>query len=629
MDGCPSDRIEHVVVLMLENRSFDHLLGDLPIGPDGSPLTPSASNPSPCGSDVESFAAPSHLSGVDPPHSFELVEMQIGSSDGAAMNGFVQAYFCKAAGEEPKAIFHWLRTLIAGIVLIAALIVPGALLREWLRHDSNALGAAAAVTIAMGAVGQWPDPVLGPRLRRRSRQIAAGAAVVIVVLAAIASVSWRFPLVPAVTAGVLFGALSVATYGVKRKLESDAPLTADPCEAARMAMARFQKDQMRVLPVLAREFALCTRWFSSVPGETWPNRNFVHAGTSDGHVAIEIGFYKSRTVFDLLDQRYPNDIDGRNWRIYFDGGVPQVAAFRELWRGDRAGNWHLFRDAQEGFVQAVSGDDLPRYTFIEPKHFGIGTNSHHPGNNTLEKGRLNGCGPVVDWDCSDFGRGEQLVAEIYEALRSKPAVFDKTLFIITYDEHGGFHDSVPPVGVDAPRRWSLSLTQRLRQWFVERAGGDFDFTTSGVRVPAIVVSPWVKQGTLDETQFDHASVIATIRDVFDLPARTEYERAAQPVSHLVCELDRPRGPDSLPSLSRHVSADATFAVEEVFVPEPVDGFPAELMDLAREIERELAEAGVKMSILDDDPRLIGDPQQRAVLLLASHAIQARHLKPRR
>lgn len=72
-----------------------------------------------------------------------------------------------------------------------------------------------------------------------------------------------------------------------------------------------------VLATLALEFAVCQRWFSSVPGETWPNRNFAHAATSDSTVNIELGFYWDPTIFELIAKR------GASWHIYFDG-PPQV-----------------------------------------------------------------------------------------------------------------------------------------------------------------------------------------------------------------------------------------------------------------------------------------------------------------
>ena len=103
-------------------------------------------------------------------------------------------------------------------------------------------------------------------------------------------------------------------------------------------------------------------WHASVPGETWPNRNFLHAGTSDGTVEIEPGFYESPTIFEQLEEA------GHTWRIYFDAGIPHVWVFKNLWdEHERWANWFLFdgvSDLDPGFEAHVAAGDLP-YSFIE------------------------------------------------------------------------------------------------------------------------------------------------------------------------------------------------------------------------------------------------------------------------
>ncbi|MCA1702795.1 MAG: hypothetical protein LC808_05800, partial [Actinobacteria bacterium] len=80
---------------------------------------------------------------------------------------------------------------------------------------------------------------------------------------------------------------------------------------------------------LAKEFGICRRWFSSVPGETWPNRNFAHAATSDNTVNIELGVYTDPTIFELLEKASGGLGGRRAWRVYHDGPA-QVMAFRKL-----------------------------------------------------------------------------------------------------------------------------------------------------------------------------------------------------------------------------------------------------------------------------------------------------------
>ena len=116
--------------------------------------------------------------------------------------------------------------------------------------------------------------------------------------------------------------------------------------------------QVPVLSRLALEFAVCDRWFCSVPGETWPNRNYLHAATSDGETDIEIRDYTNRTIFELLEDH------GATWRIYHDD-TPQVWAFSRLWdTPDRHRNWYPSAE----FAAHVADGDLPSYSFIEPNH---------------------------------------------------------------------------------------------------------------------------------------------------------------------------------------------------------------------------------------------------------------------
>src|SRR5664279_152024 len=130
-------------------------------------------------------------------------------------------------------------------------------------------------------------------------------------------------------------------------------------------------DPEKVCPAiatLAKEFAVCTSWFSSVPGETWPNRNFAHAATSDDSVDIELGFFYDRTIFEQLTKGHVE------WRVYYDG-PPELWAFRKLWhrrtlldfilgRAAHIGNWFT----QDQFPAHVQAGNLPPYTFIEPAH---------------------------------------------------------------------------------------------------------------------------------------------------------------------------------------------------------------------------------------------------------------------
>ncbi|MDB5065745.1 MAG: hypothetical protein JWM18_2179, partial [Chloroflexi bacterium] len=314
--------------------------------------------------------------------------------------------------------------------------------------------------------------------------------------------------------------------------------------------------QVPVLSRLALEFAVCTRWFCSVPGETWPNRNFLHAATSDGETNIELRPYTNPTIFELLEK------NGRTWRIYHDD-TPQVWAFPRLWdTADRHANWFPFA----AFARHVAAGDLPAYSFIEPNHrppvhsldhdpiVGVPdvSNNQHPENNVVEDAAYD---TYVAAE-SDFDRGDRLIATVYEALRRNPEVFERSLLLVTYDEHGGFYDHVPPP-VDVPNPGAApNLAARLLHALWHRRSAAFDFTMLGPRVPTVVISPYVPAHTVHAQVHDHASVPATLRALFAPQAAplTARDGWAAPF-HSVLTLTEPRSSD-LPDLSDYVTPGA-------------------------------------------------------------------------
>lgn len=241
---------------------------------------------------------------------------------------------------------------------------------------------------------------------------------------------------------------------------------------------------VNVLSKLAKSFALCDHWHSSVPGETWPNRNFAHAATSNGQVNIKVGFYPNPTVYELLSDAH------HSWTIYHDGPA-QSWAFPALWTG-RVGRGEF--QPMSDFYRAVDENRLPSYSFIEPRHYALlkgYTNNQHPSENSR--------------DPSNFYAGEKLICDIYSALIAKEEVWKKCLFVITYDEHGGLYDHVyPPID---PTRFT-----------VNEQHPQFDFSMLGIRVPAVLVSPYISAGTVDSTQYDHTSIIRSLRELFGITA---------------------------------------------------------------------------------------------------------------
>jgi phospholipase C len=251
-------------------------------------------------------------------------------------------------------------------------------------------------------------------------------------------------------------------------------------------MAYFPLDGLPALHKLAREFRVCDRWFSSVPGSTWPNRLFFHSGTSLGRASTPQG------IFDLSRHRYDQDTlydrlnaRGIAWKIYF-GDFPQSMLLEHQWRPQNARRYRpmvdFYRDA------AGPAHQFPSFCFIEPRYFAPKQNDDHPPHDVMG--------------------AQRLIADVYNAVRANAELWESTLLVVLYDEHGGFYDHVPPPATVPP----------------DEHREEYTFDRLGVRVPAVLVSPWVERG-VDHTVFDHTSFLKYLIDKWELKGLGE--RAAR------------------------------------------------------------------------------------------------------
>lgn len=240
-------------------------------------------------------------------------------------------------------------------------------------------------------------------------------------------------------------------------------------------MAYFNRGDLPVLHALAENFLVCDHWFSSVPGPTWPNRFFVHSGTSLGHVDMPSGFfhpalhlYDQPTVYQRLSEK------NISWRIYY-GDVPQSLLMIEQLK------YPTNYRRMERFAADVRGpaSDFPPYVFIEPCYFGASQNDQHPP--------------------TDVALGEALIAQVYNEIRANEELWASTLFVLLYDEHGGFYDHVAPPPTIAP----------------DNNTKQFGFDQLGIRVPALLISPWVNPGVLS-TKLEHTSLLKYATDKWEL-----------------------------------------------------------------------------------------------------------------
>ncbi|MEA2791803.1 MAG: phospholipase [Acetobacteraceae bacterium] len=266
----------------------------------------------------------------------------------------------------------------------------------------------------------------------------------------------------------------------------------DPPPDPASVMHYFTPDQVPVISQLARAFGVSDRWHASAPCQTWPNRFFAHCATANGYVNNSTPTthfpYTMQTVFNRLESvKQP-------WRVYFHD-IPQSMTLARLWDNALTN----FRYFEEDFARDAANGKLPAYTFIEPRYFtdtiiGKVPNDQHPPHNVAH--------------------GEALIAEVYNAIRNGPG-WQNTLLIITYDEHGGCYDHVVPPAAISPD---------------DKAPDGFDFGYFGVRVPAVIISPYIPAGSIirppELTPFDHTSISATLGKLFNFPPLTKRDAAA-------------------------------------------------------------------------------------------------------
>jgi len=247
---------------------------------------------------------------------------------------------------------------------------------------------------------------------------------------------------------------------------------------AHRIMRCFAPDKVPVLVQLARQFAVCDRWFSSVPGPTFPNRAFIHGATSIGRVDMGIDWLgMSKTIYELLAE---NSVDSR---IYYHDST-MAMTFKGLMNQKRYFNFF------EDFLSDCKKDRLPAYSFIEPRF----ANGQDPATNSF----VSASDQHPDHNVE---QGEILIRDVFNAVWNGPAR-NSTLLVIVYDEHGGLYDHVPPPAAVNPDNKNFAGSPNV----LDPA---FDFTRLGVRVPAVLISPYIEKGTIDHTTYDHSSIIAT------------------------------------------------------------------------------------------------------------------------
>jgi len=257
-------------------------------------------------------------------------------------------------------------------------------------------------------------------------------------------------------------------------------------------MGYHDRSQIPLYYWFADNFAICDHWHASVLGPTWPNRFYLHATTSKGK-KDNTPFYTGApdTIWDALDAK---GITAKNY------AAGAVSWYTGGFAGKLIGGKNPSAKIDAFFDDAKNGK-LPQFSIIDPD---FQASDDHPDHN--------------------IQRGQAFVASIYKALAESP-LWSKTLFILTYDEHGGFFDHVPPPPTtDATK----------------------DFNQLGFRVPAFVIGPMVKKGYVCKTTLEHSSVAATLKTKFDIKDLTTRMAATSDITDCI-DAKKVKTPDLPPA----------------------------------------------------------------------------------
>ncbi|HWU87475.1 MAG TPA: alkaline phosphatase family protein [Kofleriaceae bacterium] len=292
---------------------------------------------------------------------------------------------------------------------------------------------------------------------------------------------------------------------------------------AKEPMQYLTRAQIPVTWALADAYTTCDRWFASVMGPTFPNRSYWHTGTSfglDNNTAILARFsdgLPGPSIYNRLDDA------AVDWAFYYGsyavaGLLGKQGPYQlDLGPDDGTGRLRRFGDPQFGtgqFFRDAAAGKLPTVVYIDPT---FDQNDDHPPVH-----------PIL---------AQQLIASIYIALAKSPQ-WKNTLFVITYDEHGGFFDHVSP-----PQTTDDTLAKY----------GVPGFQQLGFRVPALVMGPYAKQGYVSSVQYDHTSALKHLQSTFGLESLTPRVDAANDLSDCI-DMERlargePAAPIELPEIN--------------------------------------------------------------------------------
>jgi phospholipase C len=364
----------------------------------------------------------------------------------------------------------------------------------------------------------------------------------------------RFPNDPAHNAFAVRDQMGRSMDGFVRSFQREHPKDPYP----QSVLGYLTRKEQPITYALADNFVVCDRWFSPVPANTIPNRMYSVAGHSMGLTSNPKGtsFFGVEgldTIFDHLP-RHDGITSGHGWRLY-----AQALSVLHMFKFPGTELQH-----QEGigtFVQHAREDRLPKLSWLEPRYswaFVLGEpNDDHPPSDVLQ--------------------GQRLIRTVVQALFDNPKVWAKSLFILTYDEHGGFYDHVLPPKIAADER---PANARFKDGFGRR----------GPRVPAILVSPFTQVRRAYHETMDHCSILKFLESWLDVSmdqgrVRSSYIKSV--ADAIPASIPAVAGPPRLPALEAGPPMASKSISAKAGVPTPALAMSDEMVQLYRDRMEEL------------------------------------------
>jgi phospholipase C len=285
-------------------------------------------------------------------------------------------------------------------------------------------------------------------------------------------------------------------------------------------MGIYEPDQVPIISTLCQSFTCCDNFYASIPGPTAPNRVFMHTGTSKGY---DGGDYadppvNATSIYEILAK------NNYTWQIHFQDftsahGIHPLNTYVD----------NIIEDLDlQKFFFSVDAGTLPDYTFLVPLL--------SPTDDLY---------PTTEHPSYDLRWGEDLIKRVYERLRNSQ-YWNELLFVLTYDEHGGFWDKKPPpIAVDPEMGGSSSTPY------------EFDFQRYGIRIPTIFISPWLPK-QVDHTLYDLTSILATVKDIFGVDEFLSYRE--ETANKVTSWLNSPR--NNTPTFLPNIPSDDEFCGSE-------------------------------------------------------------------